>query len=207
MNGVELTGTGLLLGLANGPACLLTCTPAVLPAFISRATAGAQKQFAWPILGRLLGGRLLAYLLVGLLAGMSGRSLATVSGILAPWMDLLLALFLFAHGAGLIQRFPCCSLPCGDRWRGSPFLMGLLTGFSLCPPFLMALTLVWAQGAGPGVAAIFFLAFFVGTSIYLLPLGFGGYLAQSQLFVRLAKVLALMAAVFFLLQCIKAAIS
>jgi hypothetical protein len=200
MTGGEIGGTGLVLGLVNGPACFLSCAPAVLPALISSVPLHTKKQFAWPLLGRLLGGRLLAYLLVGLLAGISGRPLAAISGVLSPWMDLLLALFLFAHGLGFWERFHCCPYKRGARWQGSPFLMGLLTGFSLCPPFLLALTWVWGQGVGPLASAIFFLAFFGGTSIYLLPLGFGGYLIHRQPFIHLAKGVALMAAVFFLLQ-------
>ena len=113
MNGVELTGTGLLLGLANGPACLLTCTPAVLPAFISTTAAGARKQFAWPILGRLMGGRLLAYLLVGLLSGgtLSHRA-----------FNRILALSPLSYGP-----YPGLGTGCWS-WSSSDFFSGLFFG-------------------------------------------------------------------------------
>ena len=197
MNGWEITGTGLLLGLANGPACLASCAPAMLPVVLAGTARAGSGQFAWALLGRLLCGRLTAYALVGMLAGLSGGSLQAVSGLLAPWVTLLLALFLVGHGLGLFRRPACCSAPGHSRWFGSPMLLGMLTGFSLCPPFLLALTWVWGQGIGPLAAMLFFLAFFGGTSLYLLPLGFGGYLVENKNLFRLGRVLSLGAGLFF----------
>lgn len=197
MTGLEITGTGLMLGLANGPACLVACVPALVPVMLTAAPSPAARRFAWPLLGRFLCGRLIAYTLVGILAGLSGSSLQSVSASVAPWVTLLLALLLIAHGLGLLQRFSCrfgCPAVGGVA---SPLLLGALTGFTLCPPFLLALTWVWSQGIGPLPAALFFLAFFLGTSLYLLPLGFSGYLTQSQTLTRLGRVLSCGVGLFF----------
>ncbi len=202
MTGLEITGTGLLLGLANGPACLVACVPVLVPVILTTAPSPAVRRFAWPLLGRFLCGRLSAYTLVGMLAGLSGHSLQAVSGLLAPWMSLLLALLLMAHGLGLLRRFSCrfgCPAMGG---LASPLLLGALTGFSLCPPFLLALTWVWGQGIGPLPAALFFLAFFLGTSLYLLPLGFGGYLVENQRLKQLGRVLSLGAGLFFAVRAV-----
>lgn len=200
MTGLELTGTGLLLGLANGPACLVACVPAMLPMVLTGTPQAGPRRFAWPLLGRFLCGRMAAYILVGILAGLSGIPLQAVSDSLAPWVPLLLALCLVIHGLGLLQRPPCTSACHSTRWPGSPLLLGALTGFSLCPPFLLALTWVWGQGIGPLPAGLFFLAFFLGTSLYLLPLGFGGYLAANNTLIRVGRGLALCAGLFFFLR-------
>lgn len=202
MTGLEITGTGLLLGLANGPACLVACVPALVPVLLTTAPSPAVRRFAWPLLGRFLCGRLSAYTLVGMLAGLSGHSLQAVSGLLAPWMSLLLALLLMAHGLGLLRRFSCrfgCPAMGG---LASPLLLGALSGFSLCPPFLLALTWVWGQGIGPLPAALFFLAFFLGTSLYLLPLGFSGYLVENQRLKQVGRVLSLGAGLFFAVRAV-----
>ena len=200
MNGLEIAGTGLMLGLVNGPACLAACAPAMLPLVLSGSPSTDSRQFAWPLLGYFLCGRLLAYVLVGMLAGLSGSPLQAVSDFLSPWVSLLLALFLAAHGLGLFRRLSCRIGCSAARGCTSPLLLGALTGFSLCPPFLLALTWVWGQGIGPLPAGLFFLAFFGGTSLYLLPLGFGGFLAEGQTLFRLGRGLSLLAGLFFFLR-------
>lgn len=199
MTGLEIAGTGLLLGLANGPACLVSCAPAVLPVVLTGSIRATQRRFAWPSLSRLLCGRLLAYGLVGGLAGLTGSPLQAISTTLSPWVPLVLAVVLLAHGLGLFRRVPCCLAQRFGNWAGSPFLMGLLTGFSLCPPFLLALAWIWGQGMDPLPAILFFLAFFGGTSVYLLPLGFGGYL-ENRTLVRSGRILSVGGGLFFLFR-------
>ncbi|MGE4560672.1 MAG: sulfite exporter TauE/SafE family protein [Desulfobulbus sp.] len=199
MTGLEIAGTGLLLGLANGPACLVSCAPAVLPVVLTGSIRATQRRFAWPTLSRLLGGRLLAYGLVGGVAGLTGSPLQAISTTFSPWVPLVLAVVLLAHGFVLFRRVPCCLAQRFGNWAGSAFLMGLLTGFSLCPPFLLALAWIWGQGMGPLPAILFFLAFFGGTSVYLLPLGFGGYL-ENRTLVRSGRILSVGGGLFFLLR-------
>nr|WP_321467477.1 sulfite exporter TauE/SafE family protein [uncultured Desulfobulbus sp.] len=196
---LSLIGTGLLLGLATGPSCLASCAPVVVPVLLCTTAPSVHRRFAWPMLSSLLFGRLLAYILVGALAGVSGRSLQVINADLVPWLSLVLALILLAHGLGLLRNFMCCTV---GRLGGfaSPFILGVLTGLSLCPPFVVAVSWVWGQEMGPLPGMLFFFAFFGGTSMYLLPLGFGGYLAQGPSFVRLGRLLSVCSGLFFLLQ-------
>jgi sulfite exporter TauE/SafE len=60
-----------------------------------------------------------------------------------------------------------------------PALLGLLTGLSLCPPFIAALA--GATGQTSLVSSLlFFISFFIATSLYLLPLPFAGLLGRFQ---------------------------
>jgi sulfite exporter TauE/SafE len=206
MNGWELTGAGVLLGLANGPACLVSCAPALAPMVLGEAARVQRRRFAWRLLRRFLCGRLAAYLLVGGLAGCAGAPLRLTADRIAPWMTLTLALALLAHGCGLMRLISLCGARCcGKQRQISPLLLGLLTGFSLCPPFLLALSWVWSQGIGPLPAALFFLAFFAGASVFLLPMGFGGYLPDTPVVGRLSRIASLLAGLVFLLRFLLAA--
>lgn len=50
-----------------------------------------------------------------------------------------------------------------------PLVLGFLTGINVCPPFLIALTR--AAGAGSALDSVqFFVAFFVGTAVYFVPM-------------------------------------
>ena len=57
---------GLLLGLAVGPTCLASCVPAMVPVLIPAQTRGGV--FPVSLTAKFLAGRLIGYLLFGLLA-------------------------------------------------------------------------------------------------------------------------------------------
>jgi hypothetical protein len=78
-----------------------------------------------------------------------------------------------------------------------PGLMGLLTGLSLCPPFLAALAGATSQVTLVS-SLLFFSAFFAATALYLVPFPLAGLLGRSQA-VRITGRLAagLMGAYYF----------
>ena len=66
------------------------------------------------------------------------------------------------------------------RWpQAVPALLGLVTGLSLCPPFIAALAGATAQRTLLS-SLLFFLSFFVATSLYVVPFPFTGLLGRSQ---------------------------
>jgi hypothetical protein len=60
-----------------------------------------------------------------------------------------------------------------------PALLGLLTGASLCPPFLLAFGSA-AQLPGLWQSLLFFAAFFLGTSVYVIPLPLVGTAGRHE---------------------------
>lgn len=201
MTPMEISGAGLLLGLAAGPACLFSCALTLLPILISCGNRDGPSRFAWLPLLRFQGGRLVAYMAVGLIFGIAGTTLDYSKNFIAPWPPLVLAILLILHAFGLsLPRRFCGLWKKMAGWRNYPFIFGALTGLSPCPPFLLAISWTWQQALGPTVALTFFLAFFLGTSLYLLPVGFGGYLPQTPAINGLGRGAAFLAGIFFLLH-------
>ncbi|HHS49551.1 MAG TPA: sulfite exporter TauE/SafE family protein, partial [candidate division Zixibacteria bacterium] len=91
----------------------------------------------------------------------------------------------------------------GCRWgklrkiASHPAVFGLLLGINPCPAFL--LTLSRAIDAGGALAGIFlFAGFFVGTTVFFLPISAVGELGRLSIVRRLSKVIALLVGLWFL---------
>jgi sulfite exporter TauE/SafE len=154
-----------------------------------------------------LAGRLFAYLIVGLITGWAGMILLEPTGgsmVLFGVIYLLLAGLLIAYG---FHRFREVCLGKVDnalkkrylfRW---PFLVpvvgGFVTGLNLCPPFLLAIAAAM-EGDSIGGAVLFFGYFFVGTSVYFIPLPFVGFFRRQQALRAIGKFAAMLAGVFYL---------
>lgn len=168
---------GLLLGLANGGACLATCSGILVPLFLGEGKP--VKDNTWTMSG-FMAGRLIGYLLFGLLAWMLNWLILrdpVYRAFIAGAAYLGLAGLMLAFGLGKLRV--ACALPPRalrpylKKLPGLrpfiPVLFGLLTGLNLCPPFLLAFTNAALNGTLLGSLS-FFLAFYIGTSIYLIPI-------------------------------------
>jgi hypothetical protein len=117
-------------------------------------------------------GRLAAYVIFALAVGWLGKSLATQMP--TGWMSgALLASGLWMLFYAVIQQSPELSF---CRWAGqsgwirrTPFLFGFFVGMNLCPPFLAGAVRILSLGQ-PLAGAVYFAAFYLGTSAYLIPL-------------------------------------
>lgn len=181
---------GLLLGLSSGLTCLASCAPVLLP-LLAGNQGGPRRHGA--LLAEYLAGRLLGYLLFGLLVWL-GALLVIGPGRVSPAfrgvLDLLLGGIMIAHGVYQFRKpsaaaaasassghSACLVSPWKLRsWlrdcpRLIPAALGLVSGLNLCPPFVVALT----QGGLTeqfGGLMLFFAAFFCATSAFFLPLPF-----------------------------------
>ena len=137
-----------LLGLSNGVACMTLCAPVLVP-YLLGTGGGISKNVT--VTMRFLLGRLIGYLIFGVLAWGISRSLLDNVGIhdlvIGPaFMILSILLVLY----GLFHRHPrnCAastvSMAVCKFVESSPSLVpvvaGLATGLSFCPPFLLAVT-------------------------------------------------------------------
>ncbi|MBN2449715.1 MAG: AmmeMemoRadiSam system radical SAM enzyme [Lentisphaeria bacterium] len=164
-------GMSLAAGLAAGPLCFLHCGAFHLAYLGPRVDRGRRGVLAFGVV--LLAGRLLAYVVLGLCVGMIAGSGLPLP---APWVLRFLAgvLLLAAAWAG-----PLWGGHCGGRRRGEgaaawggAFALGLVTGLSPCPP-LLASGVIALQSHGPLAGVLTFLAFFAGSSAFLVPILFG----------------------------------
>lgn len=163
----------LVLGLASGTSCIATCAPVVLPFLFSREETDAGSNALRVAL--ILAGRLVGYIIVGFIMGGIGALAASQA---EPAVMRTIGRLAYAAAgtamiaAGLLpalRRHRCPAF--AGKWgsTAAAFFLGLVTGFSLCPPFIAAAARVFGtQSSLEG--ALFFLLFFLGTSVYFLPL-------------------------------------
>lgn len=191
---------GFLLGIATGTTCLATCGPIYAPYLMQY-----ERSFAKSVLTLLeiSAGRFLTYLLVGFAAGSLGAGIAGVSLDNRDWFTatayILFSAFLLFTTFRTHRKEQCCRV---GRWSSlvdRPFVLGLLTGINFCPSFLIALTKA-VDLSGPVAGMTLFGAFFVGTSLFLLPLSFFGYFGAKKFLRTVARVSAVGVALWFLIQ-------
>lgn len=194
---------GFLLGLSSGAVCSAYCAPVLVPYLLGEKRDVAQNFMA---LLQFLTGRLLGYLAVGLLAwGIDKSILQSISSrefIMGSAYIILAGLLIFysfsksgktcppAKGPGMFQRVR-------TSW---PFLfliiMGLATAVNLCPPFLLAV----AGAMGEETlfrSALFLFMFFLGTSVFLIPVAFVGMLRRFSALPIIGKMAAGLIGAFY----------
>lgn len=186
---------GFLLGLATGTTCLATCGPVYAP-YLMQYDRTLPKSLLAII--ELSAGRFISYLAVGAAAGLLGRQVHFEGkGLITAAGYFLFSVFLLVTVFRTYQRDRCCRT---GRWAGiidRPLVLGILTGINICPPFLLALTKAF-QGSGPAAGATLFAAFFIGTSLFLLPIAAFGLLGKQRLFRSIARWGAIAVSAWFL---------
>jgi sulfite exporter TauE/SafE len=201
-----------VLGLSSGTYCATACAPVALPFLSSRP--GAEKPFKKNALlvALFLGGRLAGYIAVGAALGLIGAyALSYVDPAFSRTLSRIAfaaagALMIAAGLAESLLKARVCTL-LRKVWRPGmgAFTFGLLTGASVCPPFFTAAARVFAGSASGGLAAAlggagYFLFFFLGTSVWILPLlALPALLGKSQVPRFIARSAMVMIGVYFLL--------
>jgi sulfite exporter TauE/SafE len=200
----QLLGEGLAIGLAGGTGCLATCGPVLLPYLL--AEQGRSRWSSMLALAQLLLGRLVGYLAFGLVAWIAGLTLLghpRWRAWLVGTAYLGVAILMIAYGFSPATR-GCAGTPGAGilgqvraRWPALlPAALGLFTGLNLCPPFVVAITRA-ADAGGLAGSLAFFSAFFVGTSVYLVPLPLLGWLRRPEAVRTTARLAAGVVGVYF----------
>jgi sulfite exporter TauE/SafE len=195
--------SGFLLGLGTGVVCLTYCGPVLIPFLMGegKSVSGNIGSISLFLLGRLA-----AYLIIGLLSGIIGMTILQPSvgkTIFLGILYILLSVLLIAYG---FHRFREVCLGRSQlnfkerynlRW---PFLVpiagGFATGINLCPPFLLALTRAVETGGIEG-SLLFFFMFFLGTTVYFIPLPFIGFFRRQQVLRIIGKFAAVLAGLLY----------
>lgn len=198
--------SGFLLGLASGTSCLAFCAPVLVPYLVAE---GRSSRAGFPLLGRFLAGRLLGYLSFGLAAGAMGTLLTgagpereALFGV--AYLGLALVLLVYGFRQPGSSGRPCVarrnSLPhqLARRWPSLlPVALGLFTGLNWCPPFALAVTGAAETGSVAG-SVWFFLTFFLGTSVFFVPLPGLGTLRRFEVLRSVARLSAGVVGAWFL---------
>lgn len=211
---LQIFGIGFSFGMA-GP-CFLTCAPILITYIAGSKTclpasdvrAGRQECPAeiFKDIFTFLSGRLLAYVLLGALAGLSGAVLKNFTGSspslyfqpLAGAVTILFAVILYTGKSG----DSCANVPtvCGKMLNfGGIFAFGFLIGISPCAPLLALLfdITLMSRGSLDGI----FYTFFFGLGTFLSGMITIGVIAGLLTRVPAAFVKSKTAAVIFKTMC------
>ena len=121
----------------------------------------------------LLLGRLVAYVMFGLLLGLvatSGMFMVRQWVLMTVLGTIMLAYAVFPKRESDQGGCVCARMP--RKLMGGALMIGFVSGLAPCPPFL-ASGVIALHSRGVGAAMLTLVAFFIGTSVYLLPVWFG----------------------------------
>lgn len=190
---------GWLLGLSTGPYCLGACAPFLVPFLLAEGASTWRRNAA--LVAEFLLGRLVAYLAFGAVIGWLGATLK-------PHLNQHLAnaalvvtsavMILYAVIKGLPRWKLCAATATRLPMRRLPFVLGLLIGINVCPPFLVAMARMLQLG-GVTTGAVFFLGFFAGTTLWTIPLLSVSPFTRSLRAQRIGTLAAVLVGLWFLL--------
>jgi sulfite exporter TauE/SafE len=190
---------GLLLGLATGPLCLVSCGPVYVPYLMQKSRGPLQSAGT---LLQISAGRLTTYLLVGLAAGALGKQVATLNRTWFTAAAYLLFSVLLVISSLRAKKCEEGCRPAGwTKFTEIPFILGMATGISFCPSLLLALTKAVDHG-GMFAGAALFGAFFIGTFIYFIPLVLFGMIGKTYRLRMIGRIASFIVALWFISQAI-----
>ncbi len=206
MGGALLFGEAFLLGLASGPACVASCGPVVVPSLLAE---GAGWRVNARYLTSFLGTRFLGYLLFAVVAWELGVLVSPAPGA-RTWIYggihvlLGVALLWYARSIGRGCAHDCAGTGLvrigrvGKRGVPGAAVLGLLTGVSLCPPFVAA-GLRAAQLGSIAAALLFFAVFFIATTLWFVPFVGLGCVKRNESVIFVARTAMVIVALYYLL--------
>jgi len=206
MGGPFLLGEAFLLGLASGPACVASCGPVVVPSLLAE---GAGWRLNARYLTSFLGTRLLGYLLFAVVVWELGALLSArpaARTLIYGGIHVLLgvALLWYARSIGRGCAHACAGSGLvsigrvGKRSVPGAAVLGLLTGVSLCPPFVAA-GMRAAQLGSIAAALLFFAVFFVATTLWFVPFVGLGCVQRNASVIFVARTAMVIVASYYLL--------
>lgn len=199
----------LALGFSTGIFCAGYCFP-ILGSFMLSKDETTIKDSAVD-LGLFVLGRFIAYLFWGLCIGLIGQY---TKGILYFQKMVIPGLFIILGGImvlyGVIHSFPRLKLcNVGKKYFKKPwhlFVAGALAGISPCPPFLLATSYAVTLGE-IWKSAVFFLFFFMATTVFLLPFLFSGVISRFKDVRIAARITAIIVGAWFIRLAVKSVVA
>lgn len=205
VTGTYVFGEAFVLGLSSGPACIASCGPVLVPTLLAEHSG---MRLSARYLSTFLGARFLGYLLfaavawqIGVLAALPPAPRLFVMGVVHVLLAGVLLWYAYSVGHAHSRACPGSELVtigvAKKRGVSGPAALGFLTGLSLCPPFVIAGVRA-SQLDSVAAALLFFAVFFVGTSIWFLPLVSLGCLRRNEAVTTVARMAMVLIAVYYL---------
>jgi sulfite exporter TauE/SafE len=191
----------LILGLSSGSACLVTCGMVMFP-YLMAGSAGVKKIAI--DLSLFLFTRFLVYLLLATVSWYFGQAIFSnqvvrnfVPGILYIVFAIMLVWYSISNSR--TKDCPAKIVTTVENKRLVPVVLGIVNSLGFCP----ALFLIITKGATQVSLAqsyLAFLAFFLGSSIWFLPLPLAGKIRKKEVLKTIGILATGLAGIIFLIK-------
>jgi hypothetical protein len=191
----------LILGLSSGSACLATCGMVMFP-YLMAGSAG-MKKIAFDLSLFLLT-RLVVYFFLATLSWYFGQAIfgnPFVRNIVPGILYIVFAIMLVWYSISK-NRNPVCPakiVKTVNNHRLVPIFLGVVNSLGFCP----ALFLILTKGATQGTIAqsyLAFLAFFIGSSVWFIPLPLAGKIRKKEVLSNIGILATGLAGVIFMIK-------
>ncbi len=190
-----------ILGLSSGSACLVTCGMVMFPYLM--AGSAAVKRIAID-LSLFLFTRLVIYFILASLAWYFGKAIFSnpvvrniVPGILYTVFAVMLVWYSISK-----NRNPDCPakiVKTINNHKLVPIFLGVVNSLGFCPALFIILTKSATQGTIVQ-SYLAFLAFFIGSSIWFLPLPLAGKIKKKEVLTNIGILATGLAGIIFMIK-------
>jgi sulfite exporter TauE/SafE len=196
---IQVLIEGFSLGISTGFYCLGACMPFFLPYLLVGGEAKLKSNLN--IILEFLLGRMFAYISFAIVVSFLGIKF---KGYVSPKLVALALILssLLMIGYAFIHTMPkldfCKHFLSKGKSLRFPLMLGFLIGFNPCSPFLVGMVRLLMLGSIIKSIILFF-AFFIGTSIYIMPLVFVGVLSRIERIRLIGTTVAFITGFWFLM--------
>lgn len=191
----------LILGLSSGSACLATCGMVMFP-YLMAGSAGV-KRIAFD-LSLFLITRFIVYFILATFAWYFGQAIfsnAIVRNIVPGILYIIFAVMLVWYSISKNRKPECPAkiVTTVNNKRLVPLMLGLVNSLGFCPALFIILT----KGATQGTllqSYIAFLAFFIGSSVWFLPLPLAGRIRRKEVLTKIGILATGLAGIIFMIK-------
>jgi len=191
----------LILGLSSGSACLATCGMVMFP-YLMAGSASVRRIAA--DLSLFLLTRFVVYFFLATIAWYFGQALFSnpiVRNILPGILYIVFAIMLVWYSISKKRHRDCPAkiVKTVNNHKLIPVLLGLVNSLGFCP----ALFLILTKGAAEKTlmsSYIAFLAFFIGSSIWFIPLPLAGKIRKKEVLTTIGIMATGLAGAIFMIK-------
>jgi Cytochrome C biogenesis protein transmembrane region len=191
----------LILGLSSGSACLATCGMVMFP-YLMSGSAGVRRIAL--DLTLFLMTRFLVYFILATLSWYFGQALFSnpvVRNIVPGILYMVFAVLLVWDSISKKSNPDCPAkiLKTVNNHRLVPILLGIVNSLGFCPALFIILT----KGATQGTliqSYVAFLAFFIGSSLWFLPLPLAGKIRKKEVLRNIGILATGLAGIIFMIK-------
>lgn len=190
-----------ILGLSSGSACLATCGMVMFPYLMSGSAGPRRIAFD---LSLFLFTRFVVYFILATLSWYLGQAIfnnPVVRNVVPGVLYIAFAVMLVWYSISKTRSADCPAkiVKTVNNHRLIPILLGLVNSLGFCPALFIILT----KGATQGTISqsyLAFLAFFIGSSVWFLPLPLAGRIRKKEVIRNIGILATGLAGIIFMIK-------